>query len=39
MRVKDTSIILRGTINLNENVIISDKEMVACLLEPQDKAS
>mgnify|MGYP003547064135 CR=1 FL=1 len=28
MRVKDTSIILRGTINLNENVIISDKEMV-----------
>lgn len=28
MRVKDTSIILRGTINLNENVIISDREMV-----------
>jgi hypothetical protein len=28
MRVKDTSIILRGTINLNENVIVSDKEMV-----------
>ena len=28
MRVKDTSIILLGTINLNENVIISDRKIV-----------